>query len=96
MYSFICLYNFNGSIVKVKFVLYSYEFKDVEHEDYCLANPICCDWKHPFLPRRGEQINIKNLFPEELKRLNLPDDFYIIKDIEWNKDHVEIWCEGEN
>ena len=81
--------------MKVKFILYG-GFKDRQHEDYCLANPICCDWKHPFLPRRGEQINIKNLFPEELKRLNLPDDFYIIKDIEWNKDHVEIWCEGEN
>ena len=81
--------------MKVKFVLIG-EYKNPKHEDYCLNNPICCDWKHPFLPRKGEIINIKNFFPEELKRLELPDDFYKITDIEWNQDHVEIWCWVEN
>lgn len=80
--------------MKVKFVLYSYEFKDVEHEDYCLANPICCDWKHPFLPRKHDQIQLGDFFPEELKKLGLPEKRFWVMETIWHPDHVTIWCEG--
>ena len=79
--------------MKVKFVLYG-ESKYRGHDDHCINTPIYCDWKYPFLPRIGEEINMHDMFPEGHKKIGLEEKRFFVMDIEWRKDYLEIWCKG--